>query len=275
MDQPNGHPCPECGAPRHTDRTPTCACARRTADALRDARTAEAAAAEDFDPLRIRPYVDLDGTSPDGLPEATKGTPSASGTPRAAAREGASADTPAGPGAHPGAATPSAHGASPAGGPAAHGTPVPGNRRTAAPQAGYEGPGASDATMTFRAITPNTTTPTAPAAGGAAETGTALDAQASRAGHPADTTLPGAETHAYTPGTTETGGAAGTPAHAQAPHTGKAPNNENAEGTTGTRTAPHAQATHPGHPADTATRTPAPRLGGSRTRVRNGGRGRH
>ncbi|MDC0768241.1 peptidoglycan-binding domain-containing protein [Streptomyces sp. HD] len=30
-------------------------------EALRDARTAEAAAAEDFDPLRIRPYVELEG----------------------------------------------------------------------------------------------------------------------------------------------------------------------------------------------------------------------
>lgn len=91
VDQPNGHPCPECGAPRHADHTPTCACARRAADALRDTRTAEAAAAEDFDPLRIRPYVDLPGTSPDattpdGSPRATKGTPSASGTPRATAQ---------------------------------------------------------------------------------------------------------------------------------------------------------------------------------------------
>ncbi|MEU9857518.1 peptidoglycan-binding domain-containing protein [Streptomyces sp. NPDC047974] len=40
-----GHACPDCG-----DRRPGCACAR----------TAEAAAAEDFDPLRIRPYVTLD-----------------------------------------------------------------------------------------------------------------------------------------------------------------------------------------------------------------------
>ncbi|MGJ7020073.1 hypothetical protein J2Z78_005618, partial [Streptomyces griseorubens] len=248
MDQPNGHPCPECGAPRHADRTPTCACARRTADALRDARTAEAAAAEDFDPLRIRPYVDLDGTSPDGLPEATKGTPSASRTPRAAAREDASADTPAGPGAHPGTVPPSAHGASPAGGPAAHGTPAPGDRRTAVPRTGYEGPGASDATMTFKAITPNTTTPAAPAAGAAAETGTPPDAQASRAGRPADTALPGAEDRARTPGTTEAGGAAGTAAHAQAGHTGKAPSTENAEGTTGTGTAAQAQATHAGRP---------------------------
>ncbi|MEV5998773.1 peptidoglycan-binding protein [Streptomyces griseomycini] len=61
MEQPNGNPCPECGAPRHRDNTPSCACTLRASDALRDARTAQAAAAEDFDPLRIRPYVELDG----------------------------------------------------------------------------------------------------------------------------------------------------------------------------------------------------------------------
>ncbi|MFE1349714.1 hypothetical protein ACFW57_34570, partial [Streptomyces sp. NPDC058757] len=44
-----GHACPECGGQR-----PGCACAR-AAD-----RSAELAAAEDFDPLRIRPYVTLD-----------------------------------------------------------------------------------------------------------------------------------------------------------------------------------------------------------------------
>ncbi|MEU1848731.1 peptidoglycan-binding domain-containing protein [Streptomyces sp. NPDC019990] len=60
MEPPNGHPCPECGAPRRTDRTPSCACAHRVAEALRDTRTAQAAAAEDFDPLLIRPYVELD-----------------------------------------------------------------------------------------------------------------------------------------------------------------------------------------------------------------------
>ncbi|WP_309243761.1 peptidoglycan-binding domain-containing protein [Streptomyces sp. CAI-85] len=54
-----GLPCPECGALRAADNTPSCACARRAADALRDTRTAEAAAAEDFDPLRIRPYVEI------------------------------------------------------------------------------------------------------------------------------------------------------------------------------------------------------------------------
>ncbi|MET9381545.1 peptidoglycan-binding domain-containing protein [Streptomyces sp. NPDC002928] len=56
-----GHQCPECGALRGPDNTPSCACTQRASDALRDARTAEAAAAEDFDPLRIRPYVELEG----------------------------------------------------------------------------------------------------------------------------------------------------------------------------------------------------------------------
>jgi hypothetical protein len=56
-----GLPCPECGALRAPDNTPSCSCAQRAAEALRDTRTAEAAAAEDFDPLRIRPYVELEG----------------------------------------------------------------------------------------------------------------------------------------------------------------------------------------------------------------------
>ncbi|MFH9662426.1 peptidoglycan-binding protein [Streptomyces sp. NPDC017248] len=54
-----GSTCPECGAPREADRTPSCDCTERAAEALRETRTAEAAAAEDFDPLRIRPYVDV------------------------------------------------------------------------------------------------------------------------------------------------------------------------------------------------------------------------
>ncbi|MET9828855.1 peptidoglycan-binding domain-containing protein [Streptomyces sp. NPDC006385] len=58
---PDGRLCPECGAPRAADNTPSCGCGRRVSEALRDARTAEAAAAEDFDPLRIRPYVELEG----------------------------------------------------------------------------------------------------------------------------------------------------------------------------------------------------------------------
>ncbi|MEU7012567.1 peptidoglycan-binding protein [Streptomyces sp. NPDC046385] len=45
----SGHACPECGVHR-----PGCACARA------EAQAAEVAAAEDFDPLRIRPYVTLE-----------------------------------------------------------------------------------------------------------------------------------------------------------------------------------------------------------------------
>ncbi|MFD5651723.1 peptidoglycan-binding protein [Streptomyces sp. NPDC127039] len=63
QDRPAGAACPECGTPRAADNTPSCACGTRVSDALRDARTAQAAAAEDFDPLRIRPYVELDGTA--------------------------------------------------------------------------------------------------------------------------------------------------------------------------------------------------------------------
>ncbi|MFJ7954907.1 peptidoglycan-binding protein [Streptomyces sp. NPDC096319] len=47
-----GHVCPECGVHR-----PGCACARAAGLA------AEVAAAEDFDPLRIRPYVTLDDST--------------------------------------------------------------------------------------------------------------------------------------------------------------------------------------------------------------------
>ncbi|GGW30552.1 peptidoglycan-binding protein [Streptomyces caelestis] len=81
MEQPNGNPCPECGTPRQPDNTPSCTCAHRTADALRDARTTEAAAAADFDPLRIRPYVELTPDPPARSPEneGTPGRPSANG----------------------------------------------------------------------------------------------------------------------------------------------------------------------------------------------------
>ncbi|MFI6486035.1 peptidoglycan-binding protein [Streptomyces sp. NPDC050564] len=73
MAEPNGHVCPECTAPRTPDGTPSCACTQRASDALRDARTAEAAAAEDFDPLRIRPYVELGtrGSTGSGAPAAS------------------------------------------------------------------------------------------------------------------------------------------------------------------------------------------------------------
>ncbi|OIK03552.1 peptidoglycan-binding domain-containing protein [Streptomyces monashensis] len=57
---PEGRTCPRCGAPRGLDLSPSCDCTERAAEALRETRTAEAAAAEDFDPLRIRPYVEVD-----------------------------------------------------------------------------------------------------------------------------------------------------------------------------------------------------------------------
>ncbi|WP_307790525.1 peptidoglycan-binding domain-containing protein [Streptomyces actuosus] len=60
---PQARQCPECGAPRGADNTPSCACGQRASDALRDARSAEQAAVEDFDPLRIRPYVELEDTA--------------------------------------------------------------------------------------------------------------------------------------------------------------------------------------------------------------------
>ncbi|KAA0932024.1 peptidoglycan-binding protein [Streptomyces apricus] len=65
MSDRSGHICPECGAPWEPGGSPTCGCARRAADELLQTRTAEAAAAEDFDPLRIRPYVDL-AVQPEG-----------------------------------------------------------------------------------------------------------------------------------------------------------------------------------------------------------------
>ncbi|WP_425245137.1 peptidoglycan-binding protein [Streptomyces sp. NEAU-NA10] len=61
----HGLPCPECGALRAPDNTPSCTCAQRASEALRDTREAEAAAAGDFDPLRIRPYVELGEQEPD------------------------------------------------------------------------------------------------------------------------------------------------------------------------------------------------------------------
>ena len=74
--------CPECGAPRGADNTPSCACTERAADAHLEARTAEAAAAEDFDPLRIRPYVELTPETPasSASPEHPPSDPAAEAT---------------------------------------------------------------------------------------------------------------------------------------------------------------------------------------------------
>ncbi|MFJ7147935.1 peptidoglycan-binding protein [Streptomyces sp. NPDC100445] len=95
--------CPECGAPREPDGSPSCDCTARAAAALRETRTAEAAAAEDFDPLRIRPYVaDIVRDAPTGPPGppgpphppaptavAETGAPGAPGTPGAPDTPGA------------------------------------------------------------------------------------------------------------------------------------------------------------------------------------------
>lgn len=78
---PLGHPCPECGAPRAADHTPSCACARLTSDAVRDTRTAEVAAAEDFDPLRVRPYVEYGRLGEPGEPGGPGGPSGPGGAP--------------------------------------------------------------------------------------------------------------------------------------------------------------------------------------------------
>ncbi|MEV5881360.1 peptidoglycan-binding domain-containing protein [Streptomyces sp. NPDC052020] len=107
MEQPRrsaDHPCPRCGAQRRADRTPSCGCGRQASDALREAREAQAAAAEDFDPLRIRPYVEL-------------GTPSAS-APAPAEPDATMPLRAAGPGAPPGEAS-AVPPAAPAGAPSA------------------------------------------------------------------------------------------------------------------------------------------------------------
>ncbi|MFJ6831540.1 peptidoglycan-binding protein [Streptomyces sp. NPDC091209] len=80
MTEPTGHVCPECAAHRAQDGTPSCACTRRASDALRDERTAEAAAAEDFNPLRIRPYVEL-GTEHSGHSGGGRGPNAGTGDP--------------------------------------------------------------------------------------------------------------------------------------------------------------------------------------------------
>ncbi|WP_128429814.1 peptidoglycan-binding domain-containing protein [Streptomyces cyaneus] len=70
MSEPNGPVCPECGTPLATDGTSACSCGRLASDAHRETRTAEAAAAEDFDPVRIRPFVELgDGSGEGGDPD--------------------------------------------------------------------------------------------------------------------------------------------------------------------------------------------------------------
>ncbi|MFE9400779.1 peptidoglycan-binding protein [Streptomyces sp. NPDC006530] len=67
------------------DGRPGCACAERAAETPHAERPARAAAAEDFDPLRIRPYVMLPNASaaPDEDPSGVPGAPSVPGAPEA------------------------------------------------------------------------------------------------------------------------------------------------------------------------------------------------
>ncbi|GAB2790067.1 peptidoglycan-binding domain-containing protein [Streptomyces chlorus] len=165
MDDSTGTPCPDCGASRNRDNTPSCACNLRASDALRDARTAQAAEAEDFTPLRIRPYVELD----DGTTMAAAGAAAAS-TPNAAPADGNPGmpevgDTPADGGA-PEAGQGTEQARTPADSnrrdtPAAHGGPTARNEQTAhgerTARAGQTAPEAlrpaADATMQLRALT--------------------------------------------------------------------------------------------------------------------------
>ncbi|MDX2604516.1 peptidoglycan-binding protein [Streptomyces caniscabiei] len=84
MSEPTAPVCPRCATPRAADGTPACSCGRLVSEAHRDVRAAEAEAAEDFDPVRIRPFVQV---GDDGEPH---GTPHVAGGPRGAA-EGAEA----------------------------------------------------------------------------------------------------------------------------------------------------------------------------------------
>ncbi|MGQ4354154.1 peptidoglycan-binding domain-containing protein [Streptomyces drozdowiczii] len=106
-----GHICPECGTESRPGTAPGCACAsraaygatgapghttdperaaeqQRIADEHHAGRSAEMAAAEDFDPLRIRPYVTLGGEAATAAP-----TTPPPGAPRVYGPEGDAATT--------------------------------------------------------------------------------------------------------------------------------------------------------------------------------------
>ncbi|MFH8973968.1 peptidoglycan-binding protein [Streptomyces sp. NPDC017890] len=156
QERPQGHSCPECGTPRKADNTPSCACGSRASDALRDARTAQAAAAEDFDPLRIRPYVELDGTG--GPPTPPTGAAPFSGAPM--------------PGV-PASGTPES-------GTPASGTPVPGTPESGTPMSEVPASPASSAS------------PAPPSAPAASTSGPALDPDATMTLRAVGTEPPGA-----------------------------------------------------------------------------------
>lgn len=156
-----GHACPECGRrtagePGTEHRVP-CRCGagapstRLTEDEQRAARTAEIAAAEDFDPLRIRPYVTL--TDHTGAAGGGDGAEGGAGGPRSGSSgtwEGAASGTWEGarPGTREGAVSGTREGAA-----SWNGTPEPDAAGTAgvAGTVGAEGaaidPGAAATTM--------------------------------------------------------------------------------------------------------------------------------
>ncbi|MEV6393691.1 peptidoglycan-binding protein [Streptomyces sp. NPDC051907] len=73
----SGHACPQCGTPRGRDggAGAGCDCAERAADAVQAERRAEMAAAEDFNPLRIRPYVTLEAQGSQEVPGSQEPPP--------------------------------------------------------------------------------------------------------------------------------------------------------------------------------------------------------
>ncbi|KND46417.1 peptidoglycan-binding domain-containing protein [Streptomyces stelliscabiei] len=75
MSEPTAPACPQCGTPRATDGTPACSCGRLASEAHRDIRTAQAEAAEDFDPVRIRPFVKVGEDEPRPDAPAADDTP--------------------------------------------------------------------------------------------------------------------------------------------------------------------------------------------------------
>jgi hypothetical protein len=95
VSEDNGPVCPECGTPRAADGTPACVCARRASDAHRNTRTAEAAAAEDFDPVRIRPFVELDAPSGPAEPDEAQVTGKAGELTGSGSADAAAASVPA------------------------------------------------------------------------------------------------------------------------------------------------------------------------------------
>ncbi|WP_339129114.1 peptidoglycan-binding protein [Streptomyces sp. f51] len=167
MTEPTGHVCPECAAHRALDGTPSCACTSRASDALRDERTAQAAAAEDFNPLRIRPYVELgtehsghSGGQGDYGPAGGTGGTGPAGTPAGPWQAAPTAGEPW--------AAPEAGGWAPEGATApvsAHGAPQDGNAAAGAldgaPPVAY-GEDATGATMQLSAIPADATMRFAP-----------------------------------------------------------------------------------------------------------------